>query len=73
MVLGNQGAFVNSERIRHNVLKIKGIVVLRFSKTGDPHIIFYPIHPEMPVEVVKIPLQRPVIEREPVNRFPGYH
>ena len=65
MVLGNQGAFVNSERIRHNVLKIKGIVVLGFPKPGNPNKILDAKHPEMLIEVLEIPLNSPVVKIGP--------
>ena len=65
MVLRNQVSLPDPEGIRHNVLKIKGIIVLGFTETGDPDEVFHAEHPEIFVEVVKIPLKGPEVEIGP--------
>jgi len=62
MVLRYLRSFFNPEGIRYDILEIKRIVVLRFSKTGDPDKIFYPEHAKVLVQVCKVPLQGPVIK-----------
>ena len=59
-------------RIRHNVLKIKGIIILCFAKPGNPDKILHPKHVEMPVQVSKIALQGAVIEIGPGIVRPVY-
>ncbi len=65
MVLAHLVSLPDPEGIRHNIFKIKGIIVLSLAKTSDPDIIFYAKHPEIFVQKVKVPLQRPEIEISP--------
>ena len=65
MVLGYSGPLLDPEWVRHNILKIKGVFVLGFSKPGDPHKIFDAKHPEMLIEVPEIPLNSPVVKVGP--------
>ena len=65
MVLRNRGPFSDPERIWHNILKIKGVVVLGFSKPGNSNKILDAKHPEMLIEVPEVPLNSPVIKIGP--------